>query len=112
MTITPSHHAFTCAVIPECEAGSILIDMHCMAKSLKLADWRQIASSDIHVEDPKLADDGFIGTVVAVGRDVRRKGFMIGDCVGGYASEAKWFGTLDGANKVYLSVKPESVSEI
>ncbi|KAG8886268.1 mitochondrial ribosomal small subunit component [Tulasnella sp. 331] len=93
------HHASTIAVIPQCEAGSILIDMYSMAKSLKPADRRRIVPADMQVEDSSLANDGFVGTVVAVGRDVRGETFIAGDYVGGYVNGGKWIETLDGSNK-------------
>ncbi|KAG8872147.1 hypothetical protein FRB97_007906 [Tulasnella sp. 331] len=98
MTITASHHFSTVAVVPPCEAEGVLVHLSSMAERMKSEDWKQIVSAGPQVEDFELVGDGFIGTIVAVGRDGRSRVFTAGDYVGGYMHRAKWVETLDECN--------------
>ncbi|KAG8876758.1 hypothetical protein FRB98_007074, partial [Tulasnella sp. 332] len=58
----------------------------------------RMASDNTQVGDFSLVGDGFIGTVVAVGRDIHGRAFAVGDYVRGSAPGGKWIETFEGGN--------------
>ncbi|KAG9028928.1 hypothetical protein FRB95_005880 [Tulasnella sp. JGI-2019a] len=71
--------SFTIAVVPSVAEDKVFVNVH--IKSLATSEWKRIAAANLkNVTD---TDNGFIGIVTALGRDVSHMGFKIGDAVFG-----------------------------
>ncbi|KAG8874329.1 hypothetical protein FRB97_004625 [Tulasnella sp. 331] len=87
-------HQLTVGVVPPGATDKILVSIY--SKNLTPTDWRAIAAASTQDEDLSIPGDGFVGVVVTVGRNVRDKGFAVGDAVAGSVNVGSW---VEGSNQ-------------
>ncbi|KAG9029680.1 hypothetical protein FRB95_005021 [Tulasnella sp. JGI-2019a] len=98
MIIVAGRKSFTVGVVPSCAAYKILVSVR--TKGIAIADFKGDTLRNIEIKG-----NGFIGVVVAIGGDIKDRGFKVGDTVAG-VTNGDQFDALDGGDQEYLNVQP------